>query len=101
MKSIVQSFGVFIFTALLFLKVSAPHSYCHDDSNETKDCTVCLISLENQQDDFDYAHSFEFVPESIPILFEHNITYKSVSVTSELSTSLFSRPPPITATILA
>ena len=100
MKSIIQIFGVFLFTALLFLKVSAFHSYCHDDSNETQDCTVCIISLENQQENLDYTYSFDFVPEPIPNILEQSTTYTNISVSTECKSSLFGRPPPAVLSIV-
>ncbi|WP_350288637.1 hypothetical protein [uncultured Croceitalea sp.] len=94
MRSISQSFGIFLFIALLFIKVSAVHSYCHDDSNETQDCAVCAISLENQQEGFDFAYAFEFVPESTISIQEQPTIYKGISITTEFKFYLFGRPPP-------
>lgn len=100
MKSIIQTFGVFLFTALLFIKVSALHSYSHHDADEPQDCTVCVISLENQQEDFDFVYSFKFIPEFIPSTPEQPTTYKNSTLTTEFKFCLFSRPPPVTISLV-
>lgn len=94
MKAVIQTFGVFLFTALLFIKVSALHSYSHHDSDETQDCTVCVISLENQQENFNYTYSVEFTPEHIYSNSEQSVAYKSITLTTEFKFYLFGRPPP-------
>ena|GEM_PF-1635557 len=100
MKSTAQAFGVFLFIALLFVKVSALHTYSHNDTDHIQDCTTCVLSLDNQQETLSVNSTIDFSFTIIQVFDEYNNTYVSTLQKNTLSYFLFGRPPP-TATISA
>ncbi len=97
MKYITQIFGIFLFTVLLFIKVSALHTYSHNDTDDIEDCTTCVLSLDNQQDTLSINSTANFSFTVYQVFDEYNNMYVSTLQKNTLSYSLFSRPPPTTA----
>lgn len=97
MKSVIQVFGVFLFTALLFVKVSAIHTYCHNDTDDIQDCTTCVLSLENQEDTLSSNSTTNFSFTVFQVFDEYNNTYVSTPQKNTSSYLFFGRPPPTAA----
>jgi len=100
-KSTAQVFGVFLFIALLFVKVSALHTYSHNDNEDIQDCTTCVLSLENQQDLFNGSSTTDFSFVVFNVFREYNNTYVSISEKNIFSHFQFGRPPPNATTIIS
>ncbi|MEL6916453.1 MAG: hypothetical protein AAFO99_01860 [Bacteroidota bacterium] len=89
---------LFVFTALMFVKVSAFHVYTHDDAEEdtVDNCALCDMAMDIQQ-------SVTFVPTPISISTIDTFVYLSESpliqhqvanVNDIHCHSILSRPPP-------
>jgi archaellum component FlaF (FlaF/FlaG flagellin family) len=94
MGQLKRFFGLFLFTALLFIKVSALHSYSHNDVDDIQDCETCVLALENQQENFHLNISNEFPTSSQQEFDTYVNTYNSVALETITSGFLFGRPPP-------
>jgi hypothetical protein len=91
--------GLFLFTALLLIKVSAFHTYTHNDSDDIQDCETCILTLENQQEVLDLNISCEVSLDTLNKFDKYVNKYESIIPEKDFSGFLFGRPPP-TSTIL-
>jgi len=93
-KRLIQLFGVFLFLALLFIKVSALHTYSHNDTDHIQDCTTCVLAIDNQQETLSINATTSFSFTVFQVFNEYNNTYVGTLQKNTLSYFLFSRPPP-------
>ena len=82
---------------LLLLKVSALHTYSHNDADDIQDCTTCVLSLDNQQDTLSVNSTTNFSFTVFQVFDEYNNAYVSTLQKNTPFYFLFSRPPPTAA----
>lgn len=97
-KPFIKSLAIFLFVLFTGTKVFGFHELLHDhDDHEDniEECLVCDKALIDQFSPFDGEAQFIEIPEA-PQEFHKGIIEKYVSQihTTELSSVLFSRPPP-------
>ncbi len=86
----------FLLLALLMVKISSFHVYAHqgEPDSVTEECTVCDVTLENQQPEIGGAMvslpTIRVIPATNVIHFQSNVSDDS----QYRLRSLFSRPPP-------
>jgi hypothetical protein len=88
---------VFTFFALMMVKVSAFHVYCHisHDKESIKHCGICDVALVNQHTQLNFADEIEIV-STIFVLIPGQKEFNDITTTPEsrVSIRLCSRPPP-------
>ncbi len=90
---------LFLFSALIFIKVTSFHVYTHqndNDNNTVENCSICDIVSLNQENQFIVSEEIS-LPVANLILVPYLRTFASSLNTYESNTCLkfYSRPPPI------
>ena len=89
--------GIPLLFLLLFLgvKASALHPLTHEESEEPVPCEVCVLVIQQEQEDFDHPEIPTIPDEEVVALDEkEQATYLSTPYLRETWMRYFSRPPP-------
>ena len=82
---------------LLFLgaKASAFHPLTHEESEESVPCEVCVLVIQQEQEDFDHPE-IQTVPDGEVVALDEKeqATYHSTPYIRDSRMWHFSRPPP-------
>lgn len=89
--------AVFTLVLLIFLKVSAFHTYEHDEQEETEsECHLCELAIENQIADFEFIAPTDFKSEpSYEIGASPTLNFPKNFTPTPTKFAFFSRPPPV------
>ena len=97
MRTLYFKKGMPLLFLLLFLgvKASAFHPLTHEESEESVPCEVCVLVIQQEQEDFDHPEELTVPDEELVALDEkEQATYHSIPYLRETWMRHFSRPPP-------